>query len=480
MSDDPNNPQPSKDWEEMLRSMLGDEAAERILGSMNGSGLGFANIPGLGGANFAVIGQQLQHFFSQPADSAVNWDIAERVARETVNSTNPDRLVAAQGDEARSSLRTASLWLDSATSFDPPSTLPQAWSRTDWIKHSLATFKELLNPVGENIARAMSTTFDAQIAQLPEEMQGFLPNPDQILAVAVSSMLGMQYGQALAQLATSSFGSSDTGLPLIDAASAALVPSNVNEFATGLTADDGEVLTYVATRELAAARLFANVPWLRARILDTVAQYASEIVINTGAIEEQLRGLPIDNPEAMQTLDLTDIFELELSSDQAAALARLEHLLSLVEGWVTAVSERAVLAHLPHAVSLQEMFTRRYATDNPARHVWEEQLGMTLTPRQLRDAVKFWQLAESKLGPEGRDQLWSHPDLLPTPEALASPQTAFDAQPTTDLDAELDSFLADLFAQAEDEAHTASEEQADGETPAHNETDGDDEDKGHR
>ena len=44
--------------------------------------------------------------------------------------------------------------------------------------------------------------------------------------------------------------------------------------------------------------------------------------------------------------------------------------------------------------------------------------------------------------------MWSHPDLLPTADALDNPESFFDGE-QQDIDAELDSFLEGLFGDAE-------------------------------
>lgn len=446
-----------ENWEEMLRSVLGDEAAEEILRQMGGGQTGeiFEGI--LHGKNFMMIGRQMQQMLQSSGNDPVNWEIAAQVAQEKVSRQKTEMLSAAQADAARGALRTASLWLDAVTEFMPAGSAAQAWTRQDWVSRSLPTFRRLLNPVGENITRAMSDAFAEQAGRMPEEIRSLIPDPTQLLHAVSGSMLGMQYGSALAELADSSFGTADTGLPLMEESAVALVPANISGFGQDLEVEEGEVLTYAAVREAAAARLYGNVPWLRPRILDTVSEYAKGIEIDTGAIEEQLRGLQIEDPRQIREIDLSDIFTLELTDAQQDALSRLEHLISLVEGWVTEISARAVAAHLPHAVPLREMFVRRYATDNPAKHVWESQLGMRLEPRQLRNAARYWQLAETKLGPEGRDAMWQHPDLLPGENDLENPEKAFENAPAGKLEAELDSFLEDLL-NSEDKHKDGSED----------------------
>ncbi|XCB29550.1 zinc-dependent metalloprotease [Arcanobacterium hippocoleae] len=306
--------------EQMLRSILGDKAAEEIIASMKKQGInpenisqmGMPQIPGMpgipfamgqgensgnnsfpnifAGENFTIISQQIQDMLGSNGKGPVNWKIAEEIARQTVAQKNLDSLTSTQGERARNALRIASLWLDAATELGPVTGTNMAWNRLDWIAHSLATYKRLMDPVGENISRAIMETLQERMGEMPDEMKHMLPmmeNPAALFGSLISSILGIQYGSALAQLAGSSFGTSDTGLPLMEASTAALVPANIAEFAADLEIAESEVLAYVAVRELAAARLFTHVPWLRARILDTVAEYARGIEIDSDAIEEK-------------------------------------------------------------------------------------------------------------------------------------------------------------------------------------------------
>lgn len=52
--------------------------------------------------------------------------------------------------------------------------------------------------------------------------------------------------------------------------------------------------------------------------------------------------------------------------EQREALASLESLLAMVEGWVDCVVWRAGMAHLPHIEQLREMMRRERAMGGPA------------------------------------------------------------------------------------------------------------------
>jgi putative hydrolase len=115
------------------------------------------------------------------------------------------------------------------------------------------------------------------------------------------------------------------------------------------------------------------------------------------------------------------LFEPEDSEQQKAALVRLETALALVEGWVDDVVRQATKDRMPAAVQLAETVRRRRAAGGPAEQTFATLVGLQLRPRRLRDAANLWAAVRDARGMEGRDELWSHPDLLPSADDLDDP-----------------------------------------------------------
>jgi putative hydrolase len=252
------------------------------------------------------------------------------------------------------------------------------------------------------------------------------------------AMIGSQTGTAVGELAREVLGSSDIGLPLGPEGTAALLPSGVAEFGQGLSVDASEVRLYVALREAAHQRLFAHVPWLRARLLGAVEQYASGISMDMTKLQEAMPDIDITNPEALQqALQGEGLFRPEDTPAQKAALSRLETMLALVEGWVSTVVAAAAKGRLTHADALAAAIRRRRATGGPAERTFATLVGLELRPRRLREAAVIWLGLTEARGIDGRDALWGHPDLLPVADDLENPD-AF-VHPT-----ELDIDLSDL------------------------------------
>jgi putative hydrolase len=181
-----------------------------------------------------------------------------------------------------------------------------------------------------------------------------------------------------------------------------------------------EVRLYLALRECAHQRLFAHVPWLRSRLFGAVEDYARGIIVDSSRLEEVMRSVDPSNPEAVQEALASGMFEPEDTPEQKAALARLETLLALVEGWVDAVVTDAAQA-LPSAAALRETVRRARATGGPAEQTFATLVGLELRPRRLREAATLWTELRALRGVDGRDALWAHAELLPTAEDLEDP-----------------------------------------------------------
>ena len=140
------------------------------------------------------------------------------------------------------------------------------------------------------------------------------------------------------------------------------------------------------------------------------------------------------NPEALnEALAGAALFQPEDSAQQKAALARLETVLALVEGWVATVVDAVAASRLPQANALAEAIRRRRATGGPAERTFATLVGLELRPRRLREAAAIWQGLTEARGVKGRDAIWAHPDLLPTAEDFDDPDGFVSGRPELDI-----------------------------------------------
>ncbi|WP_173041388.1 zinc-dependent metalloprotease [Phytohabitans flavus] len=358
---------------------------------------------------------QLQQLLASPGSGPVNWDLARQVAVSQLGAADPAVNIY-ERNEVDEALRLADLWLEPAAALPSGIRTSVAWTRNEWIYNTLDVWRKLCDPVAGRMVAAMGDL-------VPPEARAQLGPMQSMVTTLGGALFGGQLGQALGSLAAEVLSAGDIGLPLGPAGTAALVPTNIKEYGEGLELPLDEVRLYVALREAAHQRLFQHVPWLRGHVLTAVETYAAGITVNREAVEEAMGRIDPTNPESMQAMALEGIFTPEDSPAQKAALARLETALALVEGWVCHVVDQAAGDRLPNVVRLGEAFRRRRAAGGPAEQTFAALVGLELRPRRLREAAALWAALTEHRGTAGRDALWGHPDLLPSEEDFADPQT---------------------------------------------------------
>jgi putative hydrolase len=308
----------------------------------------------------------------------------------------------------------------------------------------MPVWTRLCQPIAERAVDAMGSVLSVSqedLGDLPPEMRSALEalgggtaGPGALGAMAGlgglgemmrrvgGMMVGGQAGAAVGALAEEIISSSDIGLPIGPEGTAALLPAGVAAFGEGLSVEAAEVRHFVALREAAHHRLFSHVPWLRTRLLGAVDEYARGIKVDADALREAIPQIDPANPEALnEALSGAALFRPEDTPEQKAALARLETLLALVEGWVATVVADASHNRLPQSDALAEAIRRRRATGGPAERTFATLVGLELRPRRLREAAAIWRGLTQARGIDGRDKIWTHPDLLPTAEDLDDP-----------------------------------------------------------
>lgn len=448
------NKQP--EWEQMLRELLGDAAADELLASMRAQGIDPTQ---MSGAVIPTDPAQMQQMMSQfkyfmSTDSGpVNWKMAHEIARQKAWGEGDPQINSAQGEQVRQSLQIADLWLDAVTTVEPTKSERHAWRRSDWLDESLETLKQMVEPVASNLANALTQTLhdqmdqmsNAGMADLPEGLASLMGQAGPMIEKMSAAVFGSQVGKALGELSHAALGATDVGVPGRSGCTALVVP-NVDAFADEFDIPTDEVRQFLALREDAHARLFASVPWLRVEILGAVRKYASEITIDEEAMRDAAMSVNPTNPDELEIAMSTNLFAGQRSDKQNEALLHLETLLALVEGWVETVTHEAARPYLPHVDQLREIMRRRRIDGSPAEQILGELIGLQMRPRQARNAAILWQHVAEKEGKEARDALWQHPDMAPTAKDLEEPTAFLDRREQRNAeDQEIDDALNQLL-----------------------------------
>ncbi|MGB8021450.1 MAG: zinc-dependent metalloprotease [Candidatus Nanopelagicales bacterium] len=401
------------------------------------------------GAALSQLGAMLQGMSTSQETGPVDWPAATDMARKAISAAGDPVVADAQRRSVEEAVRLADLWLDPTTAFPSSGAGARAWSRSEWLTATMPAWQEIITPIAEQVQTSMGGMMPSpeDLAKgLPPEMRAMLPAEMPVdLTAMLGPLMGMakkmgatmfaaQTGQGLAALAGEVLGATDVGIPLTSDGVPTLVPQNMADFGMGLGIEEGEIAVYLALREVAHQRLFRHVPWLGPTLRDAVAEYARGIGLDASAMEEALRGIDMSNPANLQEALASGVLAPKDTPEQKAALARLETLLALVEGWVDHVVTAAAGDRLGTSARLREAVRRRRAVGGPAEKTFASLVGLEMRPRRMREAAALWSELEKARGVAGRDEVWAHPDLLPGPSDLDDPAAFVTGSPISDAD----------------------------------------------
>lgn len=404
---DPN----SEDFQEFLRRMLsgqgaGDIDPEALRAAFSGME-GFQLDP----AMMSTLMSQLQGAFGGDA-----WESALRQALHIANRDG-------QGvtDGSRSSLvdafSLANLWLGEATTISELAETPRAMTRGDWVEATLPVWKEIAEPVSTSIADALTSALDAQV---PEDMREIVQGAGKLMRGLGGSVFAAQFGQVLGNLSLEVVSGGDVGIPVLPAGTAAVIPQNLSAFGEGLEIPEDQIALYLATRELAYARLYRHAKWLHLHVMSQITDFARGVTVDVDALEDVASRLDPSDPEELRAAIEGGALLPVQTEAQREALTRLENLVATIDGWVDVVTSQAT-SRLPDGARIAEAARRRRAAGGPAEDALGALVGLKLRPRRLREASRMWQAVTDAVGVAARDALWDYPDLMPLASDIDDP-----------------------------------------------------------
>lgn len=388
--------------------------------------------------DFDVLLSQLQQVISAMGSTAmggdnsvIDWEQTRALARRLVAAKGPDPVPShSDATKLADAARLAELWLDDVTIFPQIAAPVAPWSRAEWVEALLDAIPGIAEPIGNNLTSAMVRLITEQTDSSVLAESGPLGQLGSMLTPLLRGSAGMLYAQQLAntasELATSVLTGTELGIQVFTNPRIVWLPTNFASFTEGQEEQQADLLIYLCLREAARQRLYQSATWLAPQLDALLQHYAREITIDSNALNEVMADLDMDdlNPERLQEASEQlqgRLFSPTKSQVQLEILERLETLLALVDGWVDHVAEQATKRWMPSAPQLSEIMRRRRAVGNPADKLFQTLVGLQTHPRKIRDAQNLWAALENSRAVEGRDTIWSHPDLLPQAEDLADP-----------------------------------------------------------
>ena len=416
---EPNDPENNRpDFEAMLRQM--QEQMKAQFEQLGINPVGFVN-------PFTTLFSDATNAKPGGNEEVLSISAARDTAKKFVTAHGVKPISANELAVVASAFEISEIWLDEALSFPATGIAPNSATRLDWVDQTISGWHKTIEPLAAGLSSAISNLLDqAMNAQAGESPEGQPPIEmiTMMLRSFIGTMIATQLGQSIGTLAASVTGAHDVGLSLLDPAHPVVIPENIEIWANELEIPKSEVFIFHALREGAVARLFANNPWLVSYIQSAVVEYGKGIHIDIEAIQRQAQSafenMQENTEENMSFALESGIFTPEESPSQKIALAKLETVFALIDGWTDEVTALAAGDRLPAIEQLRETLRRRRAAAAPAQQLFSSMLGLEVSPKLTREASAFWKKIREVKSIAERDQIWS--GLLPTAEDLLNPE----------------------------------------------------------
>ncbi|MDR3152444.1 MAG: zinc-dependent metalloprotease [Bifidobacteriaceae bacterium] len=380
----------------------------------------------------AVVNKIMSSGKDVTIDSKAIIQIAKSVVQNSNSPVSP--LIDTDKNKYLNYYRASSLWIDSISDIVPRNSLTSnIYSRIQFIN--------LVSPAIISLVHPIANKFSDELIRITKERFGDDKLPDfGITSGNFSSIISgnnsdpakivrsigivaftMQIGQVVGNLALNANTSTDLSLCLLKDNYLGFLPNNIKNYARSIDVSEDNVAQYFVLKENAKVRLFNSSKWLKTYLQSIIGNYAKSITINTDLIEEQMNQMqsqkisPFMNPTSAN-----NVFDLTKSDKQTEELEKIELVLALIESWTNIITEQAGIAHIPNIMKLLEMSKREF-TEGKTLQPLTSTIGIKVSPGIYNKAQKIIALILSQKGSLGRDAIWSHPDMLPTREALESP-----------------------------------------------------------
>jgi coenzyme F420 biosynthesis associated uncharacterized protein len=338
----------------------------------------------------------------------VDWALAERVARRFAGrepiaasylggSLSPD-FSAVTGEAER-------LVGDFTGLRAPGAATACVLDRPQWVHANVASMRRLLQPltarVGERMARSPIAPIGRRVA-------------------------GTEMGMLLGFMAQRVLGQYDLLVPEDPAAPDAgdavyYVGPNILSLEKRYAFRPRDFLLWIAIHEVTHRAQFTAVPWMKRYFLALIDEALAIVDPDPGRLVQAMIRAADELRKGHNPLDDGGLVALLASPEQRGVLARVQALMSLLEGHGNSVMNELGRLHVAGQERMARVLQAR-RRNRGVTGILYKLLGFESKLRQYEVGEAFVAAVEREGGPRAIDAAWRSPESLPTLDELARPE----------------------------------------------------------
>ena len=289
--------------------------------------------------------------------------------------------------------------------------------RASWAKANTQSFRALLEPTLDELARTRADQLNAATSALGGTVTG--AQLGSILAFLAGKVLG-QYDPFSATSATAGH----SGGRLL------LVAPNIVSVERELRVRPADFRLWVCLHEQTHRVQFAAAPWLQAHMLENINQLSSGLMDKADTLAERLASAAKSLGRTPKSGSESDagapspggLLSVIQDPQDRAVMSHLTAVMSLLEGHANVVMDAVGPDIVPTVKTIRQRFNAR-GKDRGALEKWlRHLLGLDAKMRQYSDGARFVRAVVEQVGMDGFNHVWSGAQCLPTEEEIHQPK----------------------------------------------------------
>lgn len=366
-------------------------------------------------ANFAPLGRGLRNVIGAPGADLISWEHVREIAFATLEMQRetPGELRPSMVDRYQKMLVDSQEQVSGYTGLHVTG-LPdrvEVFDQRDWIDANISSFKFLFDPISEKYVRMLSELEERQGVGSGRGARRF-----------ARTLLSAQVGIIMGYLSRNVLGQFDLSLPEPDKGGKLyVVEPNVMRIQREIAADPEDFRMWITLHEVTHSFEFHCNGWLRPYIVSSMQEYLNSIDWKGLArpdILRRMRGRAVGEGEALKAGGLINIVA---TPEQRAILARMQAVMSVLEGYSNHVMDRVGMSLLPTYHEMKKRFDRRRESRSSAEKLFQRLIGINLKMQQYRMGQQFVDAVVEAEGIGFLNRVWERSDRMPTMDEICNP-----------------------------------------------------------
>jgi coenzyme F420 biosynthesis associated uncharacterized protein len=364
--------------------------------------------------DYLPLGRGIRNVMRSTGDGLIGWDHVREIAvaalelqRYKPEPISPNTVGEYQRMLADAQRQVADYTGLQATGL--PSEV-EVFTQQDWIDANIVSFKFLFDPISERYVKL--------IEELEEQQGG------RGARRAARAVLSVQVGIIMGYLARNVLGQFDLSIPEPERGGRLyVVETNVDRVQREMNLEPREFRQWITLHEVTHSFEFHCNDWLRSYMAGSMKEYLDTINWRGLSRPDLFRKIRAErsNVADEDALQAGGLINIIATPEQRAVLARLQAVMSVLEGYSNHVMDGVGKELLPSYDVMKRRFERRRESKSGAERLFQRLIGISLKLQQYKVGQAFVDAVVGQEGIEFLNRVWLRAENMPALEEVQSP-----------------------------------------------------------